>query len=75
MNIVYRYIIDYDAKEKGVTVGSIVATSIGSLYKYCVIKERANGNVDVQCLSDGEIYKNILKTVFGVKFSMGQEME
>lgn len=75
VNIVYRYIIDYDVKEKEVTVGSIVATSIGSLYKYCVIKERANGNVDVQCLSDGEIYKNILKTVFGVKFSMGQEME
>ena len=72
MNIMHWYIIDHDAE---VTVGSIVATSVGNLYKYCVIRERADGNVDVQCLSDGEIYKNILKTVFGVKFPIYQEME
>lgn len=68
----YRYIIDHDTE---VTVGNIVATSTGSLYQYRVIKEHANGNVDVQCLSDDEIHRNILKTVFGVKFSMEQEME
>ena len=67
---------DIDGDYSEIVVGSIVSIEESGAYLYRVVKERDNNHVDVKCIGDNVINKNVHKSVFNVLwYDAAQDME